>query len=220
MVVVAAIFGLRVGVRDGGFLHAGTFPDFIDERVLNNEKTLSAPRPRNLPDAGPSHVTRAETALASALVAALAILALLVLVRLVSMLWATIRLHGFRLTAKVETSAPLPAADTRRGDDPAASHPDADAARRPVAPAGRPHLGARRHGGRRSRTNAPPDRHWLAPIVERRALTALMAQVMPVLSMDRLEKWQPVHPGARRRLLKESLIFSAVACLPLVGNVR
>ena len=43
--------------------------------------------------------------------------------------------------------------------------------------------------------NAPPDRHWLAPIVERRDLPALLAQVLPVLSMDRLE-WQPVHPGA------------------------
>ena len=62
--------------------------------------------------------------------------------------------------------------------------------------------------------NAPPDRHWLAPIVERRALPALLAQVLPVLSLERLE-WQPVHPRAVRRLFKESLLVSLFVCVPL-----
>jgi putative membrane protein len=40
--------------------------------------------------------------------------------------------------------------------------------------------------------------------------------VLPVLSLDRLE-WQAVHPRARRRMLRDSLLVSAMVCVPLVA---
>ena len=217
MVVVAAIFGLvwEFGMADS---FMPSFPDFIDERVLNDEKALPSGRGRGIfRTLAQAIYTRAEHLFGSALVATLSIIALLVLVRLVSMLWATIRLHGFRLTregedlrteygllTRVAATIPLRRIQTltlREG--PLHRLVGRISARVDTA-------------GGEAGTNAPPDRHWLAPIVERRALPALMAQVMPVLSMDQLD-WQPVHPGARRRLLKESLIVSAFACLPLIG---
>ena len=216
MVVVAAIFGLvwEFGMADS---FMPSFPDFIDERVLNDEKTMPRRRGRGIfRTLAQAIYTRAEHLFASALVAALAILALLVLVRLVSMLWATIRLHGFRLTregedlrteygllTRVAATIPLRRIQTltlREG--PLHRLVGRISARVDTA-------------GGEAGTNAPPDRHWLAPIVERRALSALLAQVMPVLSMDQLD-WQPVHPGARRRLLRRSLVFSLFVCLPLV----
>lgn len=216
MVVIAAVFGLvwEFGMADS---FMPSFPDFIDERVLNDEKTLPQSRGRGIfRTLAQAIYTRAEHLFASALVAALAILALLVLVRLLSMLWATIRLHGFRLTregedlrteygllTRVAATIPLRRIQTltlREG--PLHRLVGRISARVDTA-------------GGEAGTNAPPDRHWLAPIVERRQLAGLLAQVLPMLTMERLE-WQPVHPGARRRILKESLVFSLFVCLPLV----
>ena len=169
MVVVAAIFGLvwEFGMADS---FMPSFPDFIDERVLNDEKTLPRRSGRGIfRTLAQAIYTRAEHLFASALVAALAILALLVLVRLVSMLWATIRLHGFRLTregedlrteygllTRVAATIPLRRIQTltlREG--PLHRLVGRISARVDTA-------------GGEAGTNAPPDRHWLAPIVERR----------------------------------------------------
>ena len=216
MVVIAAVFGLvwEFGMADS---FMPSFPDFIDERVLNDEKALPRSRGRGIfRTLAQAIYTRAEHLFASALVAALAILALLVLVRLLSMLWATIRLHGFRLTregqdlrteygllTRVAATIPLRRIQTLTlHEGPLHRLVGRISARVDTA-------------GGEAGQHAPPDRHWLAPIVERRALPALLAQVVPFLSMDQLE-WQPVHPGAVRRILKESLVFSLFVCLPLV----
>ena len=131
------------------------------------------------------------------------------------MAWATLRLHGFKLTregedlrteygllTRVAATIPLRRIQTltlREGP-----------LHRMV---GRISARVDTAGGEAGK-NAPPDRHWLAPIVERKALPALLAQVLPVLSLDRLE-WQPVHPRAGRRLFKKSLLFSLFVCVPL-----
>ena len=143
------------------------------------------------------------------------VVALLVVVRLVSMLWASLRLHGFSLTregedlrteygllTRVAATIPLRRIQTltlREG--PLHRLVGRISARVDTA-------------GGEAGENAPPDRHWLAPIVDHRALPALLAQVLPVLSLDRLE-WQPVHPRAVRRLFKESLLVSLFVCVPL-----
>ena len=205
MVVIAAIFGLvwEFGMADS---FVPTLPGMPTAPSEGAFRTLAR-----------SIYSRAGDLFTSLAIAATTVVALLLVVRVVSMLWAMLRLHGFRLTregedlrteygllTRVVATIPLRRIQTltlREG--PLHRMVGRISARVDTA-------------GGEAGTNAPPDRHWLAPIVERRALPALMAQVMPVLSMDQLE-WQPVHPGARRRLLKESLIVSAFACLPLTG---
>ncbi len=203
MVVIAAIFGLV-----WEFDMADSFvPSFESGRT---------PEPRGAFRALTRSVyARAETLFASLAIAAATIVALLLVVRLVSMLWAMLRLHGFRLTregedlrteygllTRVAATIPLRRIQTltlREGP-----------LHRLV---GRISARVDTAGGEAGQ-HAPPDRHWLAPIVEHRQLPALLAQVLPVLSMDRLE-WQPVHPGAVGRLLRESLLVSLLVCLPL-----
>jgi putative membrane protein len=159
--------------------------------------------------------SRAEGLFTSLAVAAITVVVFLIAVRLVSMLWAMLRLHGFTLSregedlrteygllTRVAATIPLRRIQTltlREGP-----------LHRLV---GRISARVDTAGGEAGQ-NAPPDRHWLAPIVERDALPGLLAQVLPVLPLDRLD-WQPVHPRAVRRMLKESLLVSLLICLPV-----
>lgn len=160
---------------------------------------------------------RAGDLFTSVVTAAVAIVLLLLAVRLLSMAWAAIRLHGFTLTredadlrteyglfTRVAATIPLRRIQTltlREGP-----------LHRLV---GRLSARVDTAGGEAGK-NAPPDRHWLAPLVRRPDLPALLTEVLPVLSLDALE-WQPVHPRASRRILKESILLSLVLCVPLVG---
>ena len=217
MVVIAAVFGLvwEFGMADSfmpSFPTSSTNGYSTTKRRCHGAVAVGSSARWHKPS-----TPAPSTSLPASWLAALAIVALLVLVRLLSMLWATVRLHGFRLTregedlrteygllTRVAATIPLRRIQTltlREGP-----------LHRLV---GRISARVDTAGGEAGQ-NAPPDRHWLAPIVDRRALPALLAQVAPILSMDRLE-WQPVHPGAVRRILKESLVFSMFVCLALVG---
>jgi putative membrane protein len=55
----------------------------------------------------------------------------------------------------------------------------------------------------------PREREWLAPLVRRSALPALVAQIMPELDFEAVV-WQPVHPRAFRRAMKPSLLLAAI----------
>ena len=204
MVVIAAVFGLvwEFGMADS------FVPSF--EPVAPSGPNRGAFRAL-----ARSIYSRAEDLFTSLAIAAVTVVALLVVVRLVSMVWATLRLHGFKLTregedlrteygllTRVAATIPLRRIQTltlREGP-----------LHRMV---GRISARVDTAGGEAGK-NAPPDRHWLAPIVEHQALPALLAQVLPVLSLERLE-WQPVHPGAGRRLFKKSLLVSLFVCVPL-----
>lgn len=204
MVVIAAVFGLvwEFGMADS------FVPSF-------ESGTPAAPNRGAFRALARSIYSRAEDLFTNLAIAAATVVALLVVVRLVSMLWAIVRLHGFRLSregedlrteygllTRVVATIPLRRIQTltlREGP-----------LHRLV---GRISARVDTAGGEAGK-NAPPDRHWLAPIVEHRQLPALLAQVLPVLSMDRLE-WHPVHPGAVRRILKESLMVTVLVCLPL-----
>lgn len=205
MVVIAAIFGLvwEFGMADS------FIPSFEPGKP-------PVPKGGAFRGLARSIYSRAEDLFTNLAIAVVTVVALLLVVRLVSMVWAMLRLHGFTLTregedlrteygllTRVAATIPLRRIQTltlREGP-----------LHRLV---GRISARVDTAGGEAGQ-NAPPDRQWLAPIVERSALPALLAQVVPVLSMDRLE-WQPVHPGAVRRMLKESLVVSLLVCLPLV----
>ncbi len=205
MVVIAAVFGLvwEFGMADS------FVPSFEPDKVPVPNRGAFRTLARSI-------YSRTEDVFTSLAISALTVVVLLLVVRVVSMVWAMLRLHGFRLTregedlrteygllTRVAATIPLRRIQTltlREGP-----------LHRLV---GRISARVDTAGGAAGQ-NAPPDRHWLAPIVDRRALPALLAQVAPILSMERLE-WQPVHPGAVRRMLKQSLVISLLLCLPLV----
>ena len=205
MVVIAAIFGLawEFGVADS------YMPSF-------DPGTMPAPsRGGAFRALARSLYLRAGDLFTSLAAAAVTIVALLVVVRLVSMVWAMLRLHGFTLT--------------REGDDLRAEYGLLTRVAATI-PLRRIQTLTLREGplhrlvgrisarvdtaGGEAGQNAPPDRHWLAPIVDRGQLPALLAQVLPVLAIDRLE-WQPVHPRAVRRIFRQSFLLSLLICLPL-----
>lgn len=53
---------------------------------------------------------------------------------------------------------------------------------------------------------------WLAPLIRRPALPALLHQVLPGFDLDALE-WQPVHPRAFARAIKPPLIITAIVTI-------
>jgi uncharacterized membrane protein YdbT with pleckstrin-like domain len=62
------------------------------------------------------------------------------------------------------------------------------------------------------------EREWLAPIIRRDALPALIRQIQPELDLAAIE-WRPPHPRAFRRAAKRAVLLacfiSAVAIAPL-----
>ena len=155
-------------------------------------------------DGGPLPVMRIAIA-----VAAFAVF--LVVVRLISMLWALVRLYDFRLTlagedlrteyglfTRVTATVPLrrvQAITINAG--PLQRWLERASVR--VATAGG--TGA----GQRSAANV---REWLAPLIRQRALPNLLHHVVPGFDLNAVA-WQPVHPRAFARALKPSLLFCA-----------
>ncbi len=144
-------------------------------------------------------------------IAAAMVAALVVLVRVVSMVWALVRLYDFRLTrvgedlrseyglfTKVAATVPM-----RRVQaitiDAGPFHRWLKRATVRVATAG----GA----GTQQAANV---REWLAPLIRQDALPQLLQQVVPGFDLSAVE-WHPVHPRAFARAIKPWLIFTALA---------
>jgi putative membrane protein len=134
---------------------------------------------------------------------------LLLTVRIVSMGWAVVRLHGFQLTragedlrtefglfTHVAATIPLQRVQTmtvREG---------------PLHRLlGRVSVRVETAGGTGTPGQQATEREWLAPIVRRRDLPALAQQVVPGLDLDALT-WQPPHPRAFRRAVKPALFLA------------
>jgi len=148
-----------------------------------------------------------------------ALAGLLVFVRLLSMLWAVIRLYGFELTrdgddlradyglfTRVVASIPLRRVQTLTVRE-NVLHRLFGRAAVGVATAG----GA----GAAARTRRP--REWLAPVIRKPRVPGLVGEVLPELPLDQVA-WQPAAPGAfwrafRRRLAVSGLIGLAVLLL-------
>lgn len=213
---------LAYGFVEGrGMVVIGTIVGLVWEFGFANSFIPSVPGMPSAPDGGAFRTlaraiySQAGNLFASVVVAGATLVALLVVVRVLSMLWAMLRLHGFTLTrdgedlriaygwlTRIATTIPLRRIQTLTlYEGPLHRLTGRMSARVDTA-------------GSEAGRNAPPDRQWLAPIVGRDRLPALLSEVLPVLTLDRLD-WQAVHPGAFRRMLKESLLISMVACLPL-----
>jgi putative membrane protein len=138
---------------------------------------------------------------------------LLVLIRLLSMAWAAIRLHDFRLTRVGDdlrtefglithemATIPLDRVQTLTiVESPLHRLLKRVSVRVETAGGG----GAPRQGG------SPSEREWLAPILRRGRIGDLVHHVIPGVDVAAVE-WRPVHPRAFRRAVKPALLRAAV----------
>ena len=149
-----------------------------------------------------------------------AFIAALLVMRVLSMIWSLVRLHGFRLEragddlrtefglfTRVMTTIPLRRIQTltlREGP----LHRLFKAAAVRVDSAG----GDAGTGGAAKRES-------LAPIVDRRLLPQLLRDVLPEVDLTEIT-WQPVAPRAFRRALRARLIFYALLTIPFIGMLK
>ena len=204
---------ILIGAAFGGLWESGLLRNVAD---LFGAETVAFGRGyfRDLATAvfedGPFPFARVGLALA-------AIAGLLLFVRILSMLWAFMRLYDFRLTrigedlrseyglfTKVAATVPL-----RRVQALTISagplHRLLKRATVRVATAG----GA---GKNKNNQGATQGREWLAPLISQEKLPALLGQVVPGFDFDTVT-WQPVHPRAFARAVKPSLLFSGIVSL-------
>jgi len=146
-----------------------------------------------------------------------ALTALVVALRAFSVGWAFLKLHGFSLR--------------RRGDDLRAEYglltrlsKTVPRQRIQVVSAretflhrrfGRVAVQVETAGGAGDDADSRVDRTWLAPLIRKEELGALIREALPELDLDSV-RWEPLAPRASRRILRRSL---ALALLPLVGSV-
>jgi putative membrane protein len=156
-------------------------------------------------------------------VAAAAVLGFLVVVRIASMCWAAVRLYGFRLTAVGEDlrieyglltrfTATIPVRRIQSvtiTEGPLYRMLDRVSVRVETA------------GSRAGQESAAGAREWLAPLIRRAGLVALMAEVMgdDLADGKPLTDWMPVHPRAFRRAVKRRVFLAIVIALAAAAVV-
>jgi len=138
----------------------------------------------------------------------------MVVIRMISMLWAFIRLYDFRLTrvgedlrteygliTRVAATVPI-----RRVQSitirTSLLHRWLDRSAVRVATAGG--AGGKNKGQKNDRV-----REWLAPLIRNNELPHLLHQVLPGFDVTAID-WQPVHPRAFRRAVKPTLVFTTI----------
>lgn len=149
-------------------------------------------------------------------IAAAGIAGFLVMVRLISMAWAFVRLYDFRLTktgedlraeygllTRVTATIPLRRVQTVTMTEGWLHRWLGRAAVRVETAGGRAGAVAR-------------DRELVAPLVHRRDLAALLAEILPDADVVG-DQWQPVHPRAFRRAVKPALAFASILSLAAIA---
>ena len=146
----------------------------------------------------------------------LAIMTLLLFVRVLSMIWSAMRLYEFRLSrvgedlrteygllTRVTATIPLRRVQTMTiRESPLQRLVERMSVRVETA------------GGHAAPGNpSKQPREWLAPIIRRAAVPALVREVLPGIELDALE-WQPLHPRAFRRAVKPTMILALMPGLP------
>jgi putative membrane protein len=152
-----------------------------------------------------------------------ALFALFVIAPVLSMLWATVRLHGFSLTqrggdllieygALTRVTATIP---LRR----------VQAIKILQGPGhlwtGRASVKVETAGGSPTGRSAA-EREWIAPIIRMADVPAFVATVLPAADLSALD-WQAVDPRGYQRRLRLALVWAAVvsgATAPWLGGVR
>jgi putative membrane protein len=205
-----------VGAAYGALWEAG-IPNAVWERVFSVDVDMSG----LMREVGAFVLRGAPMPAGRLALAAAGVLGFLVAVRVISMAWAFVRLYDFRLSkigddlrveyglfTKVMATIPAHRVQTLTIEQ-GWLH------RR----LGRASVRVETAGGQAGA--ATRDREWVAPIVRREDLPALLAEVMPGIDPDRAS-WQPVHPRAFRRAIKPALAVTGLvaAAFLLVLGVR
>ena len=214
VVILAAAFGLlwELGMLGANLdkVFGGFFGEQTSGRGLARSVVSAWLGQRGLP------VGRIALALA-------AFLLLLLVLRLVSMVWALIRLHGFRLTlagedlrtelgllTRVTTTIPLRRIQTLTIREGPLHQLFGRAAVRVDTAGG--------SGGEEGEESAK-HREWLAPILRREELPGLLREVLPGLDLAAVA-WNAPHPRAFRRELKGWIFVAVLIALPFVLLLR
>jgi putative membrane protein len=200
MVIVAAVAGL---LWDAGLL------DGLMDRLFG-EQAWGRGAAR---DAARAFAAEARLPVARLLLMAAAVAGALACIRVLSIAWALVRLHDFRLTrvgadlqvrfgllTRVSATVPLArvqAVTIREGP----WHRLLTRASVRVTTA-----------GGTSGQSVSVQREWLAPILTRDRLPALTAELLPRLDLAHAD-WQPVHARAFTRRFRAWLIFAVLASL-------
>ena len=200
MVLIAATLGVLV---ESGALNAIT--DRLFESMGLTARGYFRGLIRNFIEGGSLPIGRIAIAFAI-------LVAFLIFVRVLSMLWAVIRLYDFRLTrigedlrseyglfTRVAATVPIRRVQTITFSA-GPLHRWLDRATVRVATAG----GAGKQKGSTARS-----REWLAPLIRREALPQLLQQIVPGFDLDAVT-WQRLHPRAFARAVKPRLLVSAI----------
>jgi putative membrane protein len=158
----------------------------------------------------------AESLPVAILVGALFVIVLLALVRLLSVVWTLIQLHDFRLTRAGEDLRTEYGLLTRVAATVPLRRVQTLTVREGVLHRlfGYTSVRVDSAGGDGGETAA--NRAWIAPIVARRALPALVREVLPEVDVDAIA-WEGVHPRAFARRLRRSLLLSALILPAAIG---
>jgi putative membrane protein len=202
MVLVAAAYGVLLEAGLLNRLWESLFAVNVDVRGLMRDVVAAA--------SGGAPVPAGRLVLAGVAVAGF-----FLVVRILSMVWAFVRLYDFRLSrvgddlrveyglfTKVAATIPIHRVQTLTIEE-GWLHRRLERASVRVETAGG-QTGA-----------ATRDREWVAPLVHRSALGPLLADVLPGVDVDRTD-WQPVHPRAFRRAIKPALVLAIFGSLVLI----
>ncbi|MFV1988138.1 MAG: PH domain-containing protein [Gemmatimonadota bacterium] len=154
-------------------------------------------------------------ALAALTVLSAAIVGLLVFARLLSMAWAFVRLHDFTISRVGEDLRTTFGLLTRVS----ATIPLRRIQKLTIQEspfhrlAGRAAVRVDTAGGSKYDESKEAHRQWLAPLIAKERLDAFVDDVLPELNFARVH-WEPVAPGAFRRVAKRSLIVATLASIP------
>lgn len=210
VVLIATGFGLlwELGLWDG--LMGRLFDDQASGRAV-------------IRDLGKALIGQGGFPLGRIVLTFVAFLGLLLFIRVISMVWALVRLYGFRiiragedlrseygLFTRVVATIPLPRIQTltiREGP----LHRLTRRASVRVETAG--------GGGEENEGGSAKQREWLAPIIRRDELPAFLHDVLPEVDFAAIP-WQALHPRAFRREFKSSLIVAVLASLPFVWMLK
>jgi len=145
-----------------------------------------------------------------------ALLLVLFFFKLLSLAWIIIKFYGFTLTAhggvlraeyglltKITATIPrhrIQLLSVKRG---------------PLQRwLGRASIQVETAGGRDEDEGSSVDRLWLAPLIHESEVAGLLENVQPQIDLGSID-WQPLAAGARRRLLRKSLLLVSLASIGL-----
>lgn len=144
-----------------------------------------------------------------------ALAALFVIARVLSVAWAFVRLHDFTISRQGEDLRTTFGLFTRvTATIPLRRIQKLTVHEGPLHRlAKRAAVRVETAGGKKHESQEEAHRQWLAPLIRRDRLEEFVGEVLPELDFATV-RWEPVAPGATRRVFKEGAIGAALVSIP------